>query len=173
MCICPSVDVYACLSLCAAVCMLNICLLVTLSTSPQCDNWLPGELVSLLLIIVIPSRKRQGCVRWYSGSLLVCRENWSLVCLDSFGTEKETLRDWDSEADRVKPGCRLRSGVVSDQMPWSKLTIWGRWCTMEKLASIGAMSLNAIARLYYLSSGEQNKSQRELCVLNQTCRSIS
>lgn len=46
-----------------AVCVFHAehCLLETLSKSPQCDNWLPGVLVSLLLIIVIPSRKKE-CV---------------------------------------------------------------------------------------------------------------
>lgn len=48
---------------CGCLCVFHAehCLLETLSKSPQCDNWLPGVLVSLLLIIVIPSRKKE-CV---------------------------------------------------------------------------------------------------------------
>lgn len=46
----------ACMCMCVCVCMFlgEHCLLETLSKSPQCDNWLPGVPVSLLLIIVIP-----------------------------------------------------------------------------------------------------------------------
>lgn len=48
---------------CGSLCVLHAehCLLETLSKSPQCDNWLPGVLVSLLLIIIIPSKKNE-CV---------------------------------------------------------------------------------------------------------------
>lgn len=55
------VNVSVCVCDCLCVSHAEHCLLETLSKSPQCDNWLPGVLVSLLLIIVIPSRKKE-CV---------------------------------------------------------------------------------------------------------------
>lgn len=62
----PARSVCVCVSplcVCGSLCVLYAehCLLETLSKSPQCDNWLPGVLVSLLLIIVIPSKKNE-CV---------------------------------------------------------------------------------------------------------------
>lgn len=70
VCLCGCVCVYitfVCVwlpvSVCVCVFHVEHCLLETLSKSPQCDNWLPGVLVSLLLIIIIPSRKeKKNCV---------------------------------------------------------------------------------------------------------------
>lgn len=60
------------------VCMFHgeHCLLETLSKSPQCDNWLPGVLVSLLLIIVISWRKKQECLGDEIGK--VCADVWEM-----------------------------------------------------------------------------------------------
>lgn len=124
MCICASISSSVCVCYCVCVrvrlcacgcqCVFHAehCLLETLSKSPQCDNWLPGVLVSLLLIIVIPCRKKKECVLDEIGE--VCSfagENWSQVCPNSFGKKKL----WGNETagpDPVQPGCRLLSAVV-------------------------------------------------------------
>lgn len=171
-----------CVSLCGWLCVFHAehCLLETLSKSPQCDNWLPGVLVSLLLIIVIPSRKKE-CVLDEIGEVCsFARETdpksaWTLLASRSF---------WGDETvgpDPVQPGCRLLSVVFMasgpcfqpDVTPWRKCAIWGRWYMMQTSASIVAMSSRAIERLYCFSSGKKMKSLREASMLNQPCMVIS
>lgn len=60
----PSSGLFECI--CVFVCVgSEHCLLETLSKSPQCDNWLPRVLVFLLLIIIIPWRKKMRVCEMY------------------------------------------------------------------------------------------------------------
>lgn len=127
-----------------------------------------------------PPEKKSVCVRWDRRSLLVCRGNWSQVCLNSFGKKKL----WGNETagpDPVQPGCRLLSAVFMasgpcfqpDALSWRKWAILGRWYMMQTSASIAGLSWRAIETFYCFSSGKKKKSQREVSVLNQPCWVIS
>lgn len=89
---------------CGCLCVFHAehCLLETLSKSPQCDNWLPGVLVSLLLIIVIPSRKKV-CV-------CVCAlDEIGEVC--SFAGETDPKSAWTLLARRNFEAMRQRGQI--------------------------------------------------------------
>lgn len=98
---------------CGCLCVFHAehCLLETLSKSPQCDNWLPGVLVSLLLIIVIPSRKKSVCVLDEIGE--VCsfagetdpKSAWTLLAWRNF----EAMRQWGQIRCNLAAGCYLLS----------------------------------------------------------------
>lgn len=159
---------------CGCLCVFHAehCLLETLSKSPQCDNWLPGVLVSLPLIIVIPLQKKRVCVRWDRRSLLVCRGKL-IPSLPELFWHEETLRRRDS-------GGQIRCNLASGCYQASGLLFSARRDAMEEMSYLKQVMqtsncCNDIDSNWdiLLFDFRKKKSQGEASVLNQPCRVIS
>lgn len=119
---CRPQPVCVCVCGCLRVFHAQHCLLETLSKSPQCDNWLPGVLVSLLLIIVIPCRKKKKRESVIGEVCLFVGETdpksaWTLLARTNF------------EAMRQRGQIRCSSAAGCSLLSWHQgLVFISTWC---------------------------------------------